>query len=70
MKCPECDGRGGGMDYWGEWDDCPCCNGAGSVTPERLAAYRADVKAVDDWIEKLNAAKDWSNPPPHPFASR
>ena len=51
FDCPECDGRGGGRDYWGEWDDCPCCMGIGKMTPARYDAWKAELAAIDADID-------------------
>jgi len=59
IKCPECDGAGGGMswgDGWEEWDECPLCNpdgkdGSGMTTAERVSEYRATLDALDARIE-------------------
>lgn len=56
MDCPECSGRGGGTDYWGEWDDCPCCKGAGKCSPDRHASYRAYLVAEDARIDAIMSA--------------
>lgn len=53
MKCPECDGEGGSKDYWGEWDDCPCCLGGGSCTKAHHENYVADLRAADAEIDRV-----------------
>lgn len=55
MRCPPCGGSGnrrgldleasevdlGGVMWFGALDLCPCCDGAGWVTPSRWREYRA-----------------------------
>ena len=53
MKCPECDGHGGGKDYFGEWDDCAACDGEGQTTPERHANWVAELAQIDAEIDRL-----------------
>jgi len=52
MKCPECDGHGGGKDYFGEWDDCRCCDGNGTCTKAHHENYIADLRAMDEAIDR------------------
>ncbi len=55
MICRHCDGEGGGTDHYGEWWDCLCCEGDGSATPERHAAYDLELAEIDAEIDRMMA---------------
>lgn len=52
MQCPECDGKGGGVDYFGEWDDCRCCEGKGKVTKKHHREWVAENDRIDEQIHR------------------
>ena len=60
VACPECIGAAGFTDYWGEWDECKCCNPDGSndtgkVSDRRLAKYRKEQEADEAHWDKIIA---------------
>lgn len=68
VTCPHCRGEGGSTSYGErEWSDCSTCDGLGSITPCRAAAYEQELADLDDWVSEevtrmeaaeLNRARD------------
>ena len=55
--CPACQGTGGSTDYWGEYDECPCCQeGEGRCTSGRADEWRRQQAETDAWSDR-EAAK-------------
>lgn len=52
MECPECNGKGGGHAGFGEWDDCPCCEGNGKCSKRHHAAWRNELRRIDEAIDR------------------
>lgn len=57
MKCPVCDGHGGGSDGFGEWDDCQCCASKGTITNTVYDAWVAENARIDAQIDREMRAK-------------
>ena len=58
MTCPECNGKGGGSDYWGEWDDCQCCKGRGLATTKRVREWREEIAEMDREVDRAVADEE------------
>jgi DnaJ-class molecular chaperone len=53
VDCPDCDGRGGCWDFWGEeWDECHDCLGIGVVTEADAWWHQQEAQMIDDWCHR------------------